>query len=73
MSKYTVETFPLQQHEEDLSFDPTGSSTEARDFVRKVVWENGATFRPIDPVAEPHYEGWLRYEINIKPLEQEEA
>jgi len=77
MSQYIVEIVPsdgdVQQWEEDLSFDPTATSIEVREFVRSIAWERMSSFRPIDELAEPHYEGWLRYEINISPIAKEEA
>ena len=74
MSQYTIEICPedgdVQQWEEGLSFDPTAPSLDVSAFIRRVAWEKKATFRPIDTEAEPHYEGWLRYEINICPEER---
>ena len=62
----------IKQLETKLAFDPTHGSTETRDFIRDLIWNEGGCFHPI--VGEDAYpEGWYRFEINISPPAEEEA
>jgi hypothetical protein len=78
MSDYVVEMIGehgncVEQIEVSLDFDPSCDSIRAKEFIRDIIWNRGASFHPIE--GEEGYAGWYRFVINISPpslMEEEE-
>ena len=70
MANYVIELvgehgYATKHIETTLDFDPTCDSTETRDLIRDLVWNDGGCFHPI--IGEEAYPGWYRFVINLSP------